>query len=158
VMGIDKDFARTFAKAYLATGSKLPLAGKVFVSVKDSDKDALVDMCHDLLDLGFSIVATQGTQEFLQRHHMEVERVNKVRQGRPHIVDALKDGHIQFVVNTTEGVQSVKDSASIRQTSLAQNIAYCTTMAGARALIEAISCIKKEKGLEVCSLQEYHAV
>ncbi|TAE83637.1 MAG: carbamoyl-phosphate synthase large subunit [Alphaproteobacteria bacterium] len=157
VMGIDKDFARAFAKAYLATGSKLPLTGKVFVSVKDSDKTALVDICRDLIDLGFSIVATQGTQEFLQRHQIQADRVNKVRQGRPHIVDLLKDGHVQFVINTTEGVQSVKDSASIRQTSLAQNIAYSTTMEGTRALIEAIACIKKDKGLDVCSLQEYHS-
>ncbi len=156
VMGIDQDFARAFAKAYLATGSELPESGAAFVSVKGSDKQAALEACRDLVQLGFRIIATKGTQEFLASHDIEAEAVNKVRQGRPHIVDYLKDGQVQFVINTTEGVQSIKDSASIRQTSLAQNIPYCTTLAGTRALIQAIEHVRKERGLDVKSLQEFH--
>jgi carbamoyl-phosphate synthase large subunit len=155
VMGIDRDFARAFAKAYLATGSKLPPTGVVFVSVKDSDKGAAIDICRSLIALGFSILATKGTQEFLGRHDIPAELVNKVRQGRPHIVDHLKDGKVQFLINTSEGSASIKDSASIRQTSLAQNIPYCTTISGTRAMIRAMEYIKKDKGLDVRSLQSY---
>jgi carbamoyl-phosphate synthase large subunit len=155
VMGIDRDFARAFAKAYLATGSKLPHAGGVFVSVKDTDKPAMLDICRSLVALGFTIIATKGTQEFLAKHDIASEMVNKVRQGRPHIVDHLKDGKVQFLINTSEGAASIKDSASIRQTSLAQNIPYCTTISGTRAMIRAMEYIKKDKGLDVHSLQSY---
>ncbi len=157
VMGIDQDFPRAFAKAYLATSSELPVKGQVFISVKDSDKHAILSLARILVQLGFTIVATKGTQEFLQENDVNATLVNKVRQGRPHVVDHLKDGNIQFVINTNEGVQSIKDSASIRQTSLAANIPYCTTISGTRALVQAMEYIRKERGLEVRSLQSYHA-
>ena len=157
VMGIDSSFGRAFAKAYMATGSALPHDGNVFVSVKDSDKHALIDICSSLRDLGFTIIATKGTQEFLAGHNITAEIVNKVRQGRPHVVDSLKDSKIQFVINTTEGSKSISDSASIRKTSLQQNIPYCTTIAGTRALIEAMKFIHKERGMSVKSIQEYFA-
>jgi carbamoyl-phosphate synthase large subunit len=155
VMGIDRDFPRAFAKAYLATGSKLPLSGGVFVSVKDTDKVAVLEICRSLISLGFTILSTKGTQAFLQSHGVAAEGVNKVREGRPHIVDHLKDGKVQFLINTSEGAHSIKDSASIRQTSLAQNIPYCTTISGTRALISALEYIREGKGLEVQSLQSY---
>jgi carbamoyl-phosphate synthase large subunit len=157
VMGIDTSFAAAFTKAYLATGATLPTIGQVFVSVKDSDKPALLELCCALQELGYSIVATQGTAQYLESHHIPAMPINKVRQGSPHIVDLLKEGKIQLVINTTEGVQSVKDSASIRQTSLTRNIPYCTTIAGSKALIEAVEYMQREKELDVCSLQEYHA-
>ncbi len=156
VMGIDRDFARAFAKAYLATGSKLPASGSVFISVKDSDKPAALEICRSLGELGFSIIATKGTQEFLSEHGIAAEVVNKVRQGRPHIVDHLKDGKVQFLINTSEGASSIKDSASIRQTSITQNIPYCTTISGTRALISALYHIRRHEGLEVERLQDYH--
>jgi carbamoyl-phosphate synthase large subunit len=155
VMGLDRDFPRAFAKAYLATGSVLPVGGGVFVSVKDSDKAAGLEICRSLIALGFTILATQGTQAFLTEQGVVSEAVNKVRQGRPHIVDHIKDGRVQLLINTTEGVVSVKDSASIRQTSLAQNIPYCTTIAGTKALIAALEYIRSGNGLEVQSLQRY---
>ena len=158
VMGIDRDFPRAFAKAYLATGSKLPVSGGVFVSVKDSDKPHALEICRSLIQLGFTIIATKGTQVFLSEHGIVAEVVNKVRQGRPHIVDHLKDGKVQFLINTSEGVNSIKDSASIRQTSLLQNIPYCTTISGTRALISAMDYIRQHQGLEVQSLQSYHSI
>jgi carbamoyl-phosphate synthase large subunit len=156
VMGIDTDFAAAFAKAYLATGAHLPKEGAVFVSVKDSDKAGLVELCKDLIELDYDIIATLGTCKYLNEHHIPAVAVNKVRQGSPHIVDLLRDGKINLLINTTEGAQSVKDSASIRQTSLTQNIPYCTTMAGAKALIAALQYVAEEDGFEVRSLQEYH--
>ena len=156
VMGIDTDFAAAFAKAYLATGAHLPKEGAVFVSVKDSDKAGLVELCKDLIELDYDIIATLGTCKYLNEHHIPAVAVNKVRQGSPHIVDLLRDGKINLLINTTEGAQSVKDSSSIRQTSLTQNIPYCTTMAGAKALIAALQYVAEEDGFEVRSLQEYH--
>jgi carbamoyl-phosphate synthase large subunit len=107
------------------------------------------------VQLGYSLIATKGTQEFLESRGFTVEPVNKVRQGRPHIVDYLKDGKVDFVINTTEGVKSIADSFSIRRTSLQQKITYCTTMEGTEALVAAMLAIKQGSGLQVRSLQEY---
>jgi carbamoyl-phosphate synthase large subunit len=154
-MGIDMDFPRAFAKAHLAAGSTLPASGKVFVSVKESDKELIAQSVEDLLKMGFEVVATRGTAKFFEARGLKVSVVNKVREGRPHIVDQMKDGHIQLVINTTEGSQSISDSFSIRRTALLGKIPYSTTLAGSRALVQAIMAIRSNGGLDVRSLQDY---
>jgi carbamoyl-phosphate synthase large subunit len=154
VMGIDVDFQSAFAKAQIAAGDTLPTAGVVFISVKDSDKTAMVEAATDLIALGFSILASDGTATFLAKAGVAVERINKVAEGRPHVVDAMKNGAVQLVFNTTEGAQSYRDSFSIRRTALQQDIPYYTTIAGAKATIQAIKRLK-DGDLEVRSLQSY---
>jgi carbamoyl-phosphate synthase large subunit len=154
VMGLDADFQAAFAKAQIAAGDTLPTAGVVFISVKDSDKATMVEPARDLVSLGFSIVASGGTADHLQAAGVAVSRVNKVAEGRPHIVDAMKNGDVQLVINTTEGAQSYRDSFSIRRTALQQDIPYYTTVAGAKATIQAIRRLKTGD-LEVRPLQAY---
>ncbi|HEX6980301.1 MAG TPA: carbamoyl-phosphate synthase large subunit [Alphaproteobacteria bacterium] len=154
VMGIDIDFGHAFAKAQLGSNSNLPLAGTVFVSVKDGDKPAIVEPVRRLLTMGFRVVATRGTAAFLCRAGLEVGVINKVLEGRPHVVDAMKNGEIHLVFNTTEGSQALADSFDIRQTALLGNIPYCTTVAGARATVEAIAALRAGS-LEVAPLQSY---
>ena len=155
-MGIDADFASAYAKAHLGAGFSLPLNGTAFVSVKSGDKEAILPTVRQLLELGFEVVATRGTAEFCHAQGLAgVQLINKVREGRPHIVDRMKDGEIDLVINTTEGAQSIADSASIRKTALMQKITYSTTLAGSRALVQAIAVITKRKGLEVAPLQEF---
>jgi carbamoyl-phosphate synthase large subunit len=155
VMGLDRNFEAAFAKSQIACGVYLPIEGRCFVSVKNLDKPALVPIARDLIDLGFRIMATGGTADYLTEHGIEVERVNKVAEGRPHIVDAMKNGDVQLVFNTTEGAQSYRDSFSIRRTALTQNIPYYTTMSGARASIQAIRRLKTGAPLGVRALQAY---
>jgi carbamoyl-phosphate synthase large subunit len=157
VMGIDRDFARAFAKSQLAAGTTIPTNGTVFISVKDSDKPAASRLAKKLLELDFKIVATRGTAAFLQKQNLNVTVVNKVLEGRPHIVDQLKDNRIALVVNTTEGSQSLTDSFSIRRTTLLNKIPYYTTMAGALAAAESIESAKKGEGLDVKPIQAYFA-
>ena len=157
-MGIDADFARAFAKAHLAAGSILPSEGKVFVSIKDSDKKLIESSVKLLLEMGFEVVATRGTAEYMQQKGFAVTIVNKVREGRPHIVDMMKDGKIHLLINTTEGAKSISDSFSIRRTALLSKITYSTTLSGSRALVQAIYAIKQNKGLTVKSLQDYFAM
>ncbi|NBO18932.1 MAG: carbamoyl phosphate synthase large subunit, partial [Proteobacteria bacterium] len=154
-MGIDSDFARAFAKSQLSAGSTLPLSGQVFVSVKESDKPAAIRVSRQLVDLGFTLVATSGTAAALEKSGIAVKSVNKVREGRPHIVDMLKDGAVQLVINTTDGAQSLADSFSIRRTALLGKIPYYTTMAGAHAAVQAIASVKQDQGLDVKSIQAY---
>jgi carbamoyl-phosphate synthase large subunit len=154
VMGIDTDFQAAFAKAQLAAGDALPTEGRVFISVKDSDKPAIAQATRDLLALGFTVVATSGTADELAKAGIAVERINKVAEGRPHVVDAIKNGEIQLVFNTTEGAQSYRDSFSIRRTALAQDVPYYTTVAGAKAAIQAIRRLKAGD-LDVRALQAY---
>jgi len=155
VMGIDRNFEAAFAKSQIASGILLPTEGCCFISVKNADKPALVPVARDLLDLGFRIVATGGTAQYLKQQGIPVERVNKVAEGRPHIVDAMKNGEVQLVFNTTEGAQSYRDSYSIRRTALTQNIPYYTTVSGARAAIQAIRRLKAGAPLGVRALQAY---
>jgi len=143
VMGLDSNFGRAFAKSQVGAGLKLPHSGTVFISVKQSDKDAAVEPARQLLAMGFDIIATRGTAKFLEAEGVEVRVVNKVLEGRPHIVDAIKNGEVQLVFNTTEGAQSLADSFSIRRTALQQRVPYYTTMAGAVAATEAISALRK---------------
>lgn len=157
VMGIDYDFGKAFAKAQLGAGVKLPESGKVFISVKDSDKELILKSVTKLIAAGFTIVATSGTAKFLADKDIAVEYVNKVKEGRPHCVDALKSKEICMVFNTTLGAQSVADSYSIRRSALMQEIAYFTTVAGIDAVTDGILAMKRES-LDVTPLQEYYSV
>ena len=155
VMGIDQDFGRAFAKAQMAAGVVLPLQGKVFISVKDSDKPAVSILAMKLQKLGFTVVATGGTADFLSNSGVEVEKVNKVKEGRPHCVDIIKNGEIDMVFNTTFGAQSIADSYSIRRSALIYGVAYYTTVAGMEAAINGIEAMQRED-LDVSPLQEYN--
>ena len=155
VMGIDRSFARAFAKSQLAVGQKLPLKGTVFISVKDEDKMALLETAFRFYDMGFKIVATKGTSAYLSDHGVFNEKVNKVREGRPHVVDLLKNGDIDLVINTTNNKKAVSESYAIRRTALTLNVPYTTTIAGGKATALAIKAMK-EGTLEVKTLQEYH--
>jgi carbamoyl-phosphate synthase large subunit len=154
VMGLDTDFGRAFAKSQLASGTLLPLEGCVFVSVRDRDKAALVKPCRRLIEMGFTLLATDGTAGALRAAGLVVSRVNKVRDGRPHIVDQMLNGGVQLVFNTTEGAQAIADSFSLRRTALSYAIPYYTTVAGARAAVQAIAALRAGS-LEVASLQSY---
>src|SRR6185437_6823029 len=154
VMGIDGDFGRAFAKSQLGAGVDLPQPGGVFVSVRDRDKPAMVEPCRRLVDIGFALVATSGTAAFLREQGLPVEVINKVLEGRPHIVDRMLSGGIQLVFNTTEGAQAIADSFSLRRTALTNSIPYYTTVAGARAAVQAIGALRAGS-LEVASLQSY---
>ena len=156
VMGIDDNFAKAFAKAQIGAGTKLPTSGRVFISVKDADKKHLVSIASNLYNAGFQIVATRGTASFLKEKGVEVQTVNKVLEGRPHIVDSIKNGEIAMVINTTHGPQAVADSFSIRRETLTHGITYFTTVAAARAAVDAILAIRQD-GLGVRPLQDYLA-
>ena len=154
VMGLDTDFGRAFAKSQIGAGTELPLSGTVFVSVRDADKAAMVEPCRKLEDMGFMLLATRGTCDYLRKAGLTVMVVNKVLEGRPHVVDAMKSGQVDLVFNTTRGGQSIADSFSIRETALTHRIPYCTTVAGARAAVEAVAALKTGS-LEVAPLQSY---
>ena len=155
VMGIDTDFNLAFAKAQLGAGDRLPTEGRLFVSVKDSDKPRIVPAVKKLADWGWQVIATGGTADYLGSQGIAVERVNKVAEGRPHIVDRIKDGDVQLIFNTTEGWQSLQDSQSIRASALAADIAYYTTAAASHAATEAIGALRA-RSLEVQPLQDYY--
>jgi carbamoyl-phosphate synthase large subunit len=155
VMGLDRDYAIAFAKSQLGAGSKVPLEGTAFVSVKDSDKPRILSAVKQLHGLGFRIIGTGGTQRFLASHGVPSEKVNKVLEGRPHIVDALKNGEVHLVFNTTEGQAAIADSASIRRAALIARVPYYTTVAGCVAAANAIAAVKAH-ALDVRPLQAYH--
>jgi carbamoyl-phosphate synthase large subunit len=155
VMGIDDDFATAFAKAQIGAGTILPDSGTAFISVKDSDKAVILPAARRLVELGFNIVATGGTAQFLQKEGLPVETVNKVAQGRPHIVDRIADGDVHLIFNTTEGWQSLKDSQSIRASALRLKIPSFTTAAASVAAVDAIAALRA-RPLEVRSLQSYY--
>ena len=154
VMGLDADFGRAFAKSQLGSGTNLPFEGRVFVSVRDQDKRALVEPCRQLFEMGFALVATNGTAQALIAHGLPAARINKVSDGRPHIVDLMLSGGVQLVFNTTEGAQAIADSFSLRRTALTNGIPYYTTVAGARAAVQAIKALRAGN-LEVAPLQSY---
>jgi carbamoyl-phosphate synthase large subunit len=156
VMGIDTDFAKAFLKSQLGAGIVLPAKGTVFVSVKDSDKALITPAVRAICEFGFRIIATGGTADYLSAQGIDVERVNKVAQGRPHIVDKIKDGEVALIFNTTEGWQSHKDSASIRGSALMAKVPYFTTAASSAAVVRAIGA-QREHSLDVRSLQDYYS-
>ncbi len=153
VMGVGRSFGAAFARAHEAANISAPKVGKVFLSVRDADKTRLLPVAKELIARGFTLVATSGTCAYLSEHGIACERINKVLEGRPHIVDLIKNGEIVFIVNTTEGRQAITDSFSIRREALQQRITYSTTVAGARALVHSLDF--RGNG-EVHSLQELH--
>ncbi len=153
VMGVGRSFGAAFARAHEAASIKAPSSGKAFLSVRDADKDRLMEVAIDLVARGFSLVATGGTHKFLSDHGIACERINKVLEGRPHIVDLIKNGEIAFIVNTTEGKQAIADSFSIRREALQQRVTYSTTVSGAKALLHSLDFRSSQ---DVHSLQELH--
>ena len=154
VMGLDRSFETAFAKSQLAAGVDLPLEGSVFLSIKDGDKPAIIELAQTLEQNGFRIIATRGTAQYLKDAGISTEHINKVLEGRPHIVDAITNGEIQLMFNTTEGAQAIRDSYTLRRAALLNGIPYYTTIAGARASVQAIISLKRGH-LEVAPLQSY---
>ena len=154
VMGIDSDFGRAFAKAELGAGEKLPLQGTVFVSMSDRDKPLAADVIKEFIKLGFTIMATQGTRQILQKAELEVTSILKLHEGRPHVLDAIKNGNIQLIINTPSGEEAHADSKLIRRTALGYKIPIITTIAGARATVAAIRSLQNTT-LDVKVIQEY---
>jgi carbamoyl-phosphate synthase large subunit len=156
VMGLDEDFGLAFAKSQLAAGQIVPRSGGVLFSVKNADKAATVALARGFQEEGYQIFATGGTAAYLKGNGLDVRRVHKIREGRPNIIDLVKSQEIHLLINTPEGRYTPADSYSIRRAALEYNIPYTTTMAAARATLDAIRALKRGK-LEVKSLQEYHA-
>ncbi len=155
VMGIDDEFGLAYAKAQAASYNKIPTSGKIFLSVKDKDKSHTVDIARKLRGLGFRLVATKGTAGYLHNHGIEVDVINKVMEGRPHVVDLIKNKEINFIINTVTGSQAQKDSFSIRRSALQYRIPYTTTISSAKAVVMAIESLLKRE-LKIKSIQEYH--
>ena len=153
VMGVGRTFGEAFAKSQLAASVSLPVGGKAFISVRDADKQSVIKIAKDLLGLGFSLLATRGTQQTLMEADVPCERVKKVAEGQPHIVDMIKNDEIALIVNTTEGRQAVEDSREIRRAALQHQVNYTTTLAAARATILALHC---EDSVSVNRLQSLH--
>ena len=154
-MGIDVDFGWAYAKSQAGAGAMLPSGGTAFISVKESDRLIALDIAQQLHRLGFNIQGTSGTAEYLRSHGLNVETVHKVKEGRPNIVDHIKNGDVALVVNTVRTAASHTDSLSIRREALNKGLAYFTTMRGARAAVMGIEAILK-KELTIRALQEYH--
>ncbi|HCR85304.1 MAG TPA: carbamoyl phosphate synthase large subunit [Alphaproteobacteria bacterium] len=154
-MGIDKNFSIAYAKAQMSCHSTVPLKGSVFISVKDSDKKDMVEIAQNLEELGFKIYSTSGTAAFLKSNGINVEKINKVLEGSPHIVDLIVDGKIDLIINTTEGKKSIEDSFSIRRTALVKKLPYTTTATGARELVRGIKEIRSGTEVSVKPIQAY---
>jgi carbamoyl-phosphate synthase large subunit len=155
VMGIDMDFGSAFAKAQLGAHQRLPLQGSVFISVRDRDKPAAADLAQRFVELGFGIISTRGTADFLKARGIPARFVYKFSTGRPHVVDAIKNREIQMVVNTGSGDETKRDGYEIRRAALKFHLPYATTVAGAKAMCDGVAALKGRR-LEVMSLQEYH--
>ncbi|MEA3279952.1 MAG: carbamoyl-phosphate synthase large subunit [Thermodesulfobacteriota bacterium] len=155
VMGIDSKFGSAYAKAQLGAGQNLPVSGAVFISVKDHDKEAVLDVASHYRDIGFKIMATHGTSEFLDKHGISNKMINKVSLGRPHVVDAIKNNEVQLVINTGSGGETRRDGYDIRRAAIKYGLPYATTIAGAMAMCRGVSAIKKRK-MSVKTIQEYN--
>jgi len=156
VMGIDDNFGLAYAKAQESSRNKVPLSGRIFISVKDKDKPGICPIVRKFQEMGFDVIATRGTAAHLKSKGIEVEVVNKVTEGRPHIVDLIKNKEISFVINTVSGAQAQRDSFSIRQSALQYHVPFTTTLSGANAVVNAIEMMLKKK-ISIRSIQEYHA-
>jgi carbamoyl-phosphate synthase large subunit len=155
VMGVGRSFGEAFIKSQLGAGVRLPKGGRAFVSVRDGDKQVAAAIARDLVAMGFTVIATRGTAKVIRDHGVEVALINKVAEGRPHVVDMIKNGDISLIVNTVEDTRTaISDSRSIRTTALAQRVTYFTTIAGARA---ACTGMKALAALEPYRLQDLHA-
>jgi carbamoyl-phosphate synthase large subunit len=155
VMGIENNAAGSFYRAQVAVGMALPEKGTVFLSLRDGDKEGAVDMAKKFKELGFALVASKGTAEFLKQHGVKVRPINKVREGSPHIIDSLLNGEIQMVINTPEGTGPLRDSRSIRSTAVELSLPLFTTLAAAKSVVQAIEQVKKGGKVEVRPIQEY---
>ncbi|UTW46517.1 carbamoyl-phosphate synthase large subunit [bacterium SCSIO 12696] len=153
VMGVGETFAEAYGKAQLGANDAIPTSGNVFLSVRDPDKSGIADVARGLIELGFTIVATEGTAAVIAAEGLAVEKVNKVQEGRPHIVDRIKSDDIQLIINTTEGRQAIADSAAIRSSAEQHGVYYTTTLAGGRAVVNAL---QYEGGINVRRLQDLH--
>ena len=154
VMGVGDSFGMAFAKAQLGAGVDLPTGGNVFISVRDRDRDAAVALGRELASLGFGLVATKGTGGALQAAGLECKLINKVYEGRPHIVDMIKNDEISLIINTTEGKKAIADSYTIRASALLRKVSYTTTIAGAHATCKALDYLENDT---VISVQALHA-
>jgi carbamoyl-phosphate synthase large subunit len=154
VMGVGRTFGAAFARAEEAASIKAPAVGKAFLSVRDPDKTRVLPVASDLVRRGYALVATRGTATYLREQGLDCELINKVIEGRPHIVDLIKNGEIVYIVNTTEGRQAIADSFSIRREALQHRVTYSTTIAGAKALLHSLDF--RDSG-PVWSLQELHS-
>ena len=157
VMGIDTDFGRSFQKAQLGAGVRLPVSGTVFISVNDRDKEGVVGVAQRLHEVGFKIVATLGTQQFLESRNIRTERIFKIREGSPHILDKIKNHDIALMINTPAGEKTVSDDHQIREAAVQYEVPYTTTLAGARAFVSGIESLKKDPTVRIRTLQEFHA-
>jgi carbamoyl-phosphate synthase large subunit len=155
VMGIDEDFGLAYAKAQMSSNNRIPTSGTIFISIKDQDKSQVLAVAKRLKELKFKLIATRGTAKYLNDNGIAVKIINKVAEGRPHIVDLIKNGKVDFIINTVSGSQAQKDSLSIRRSALQYRVPYTTTISGARAVMLAIEVLLK-KDLSVKSIQEYH--
>ena len=155
VMGIDEDFGIAYAKAQLSSSNRIPVSGKIVISVRDEDKDGICDIVKKLHAMGFEVIATRGTAEHLSGKGIEVEVINKVNEGRPHIVDLIKNKEVNFIINTVSDAQAQRDSFSIRHSALQYRVPYTTTVSGAKAVVNAIDMLRK-KNISIKSIQEYH--
>jgi carbamoyl-phosphate synthase large subunit len=159
VMGVATTTSLAFSKSQTASGFSLPASGRVFISVKDDDKPAAVQVARRLRNLGFTLVATSGTAEILESARIPVDRINKVLQGSPHVVDAIREGTVQLVINTTQETKAIRDSYSIRRGALLSSIPYFTTIAAGLAVVDALEvrALLGRESKQVRSLQEWHA-
>jgi carbamoyl-phosphate synthase large subunit len=156
VIGLDRSFDAAFAKSQLGAGAKVPTGGSVFMSMRDDDKVRILETAKLLVGEGFKILATGGTQRYLEKNGVPSQRINKVSEGRPHVVDAIKNGGVQLVFNTTDGQQALSDSRSLRRAALLHKVPYYTTLAGSIAAAQGIRAYRSGD-LEVCALQDYFA-
>jgi carbamoyl-phosphate synthase large subunit len=154
VMGIDNSLGLAFAKSQYAAGQAIPSSGTVLISVRDSDKQAVLPIARELNELDFTILATRGTAEFFQKNGVKCEPVSKISEGRPHILDKIQDNAIQWIFNTSMGTRTTEDSYSIRRAAIDYHLPYTTTKSGAEFMVRAISTMRKRK-MEVKSVQEY---
>jgi carbamoyl-phosphate synthase large subunit len=154
VMGLDSSVGIAFAKSQLAAGQKLPTQGNVLISVRDADKPAVLPLARRLLDLGFSILATSGTAAYLAEHNVECTMVNKISQGRPHLLDKVRDNQIHWIINTSMGSRTTEDSYTIRRSALDYHLPYTTTTSGALSMVQALETVC-EKEIQVKAIQEY---
>jgi len=154
VMGIDQDFGKAFAKAELAAGQKLPLSGTVFVSMNDRDKPKVIPVIREFIELGFRIIATEGTRKVLRAEGLEVDLILKLHEGRPHILDQVKNEEVQLMINTPSGEEAQADGKLLRRSALTYKVPMITTIAGAKATASAIRSLQSQS-LEVKALQDY---
>lgn len=154
-MGIGREFGMAFLKAQMGAGSMLPASGKIFISVNDGDKEAVLPIARRLRQAGFELLATQGTRAYLQEHDIEAEMVRKVHEGRPHVEDAIRSNLVGLVINSPLDEHSQYDDFVVRRAAIMNNIPYTTTLAGAQAATAGIEALQQSE-IEVRALQDYH--